>query len=638
MLQRIGDALKGNSWLKYVVLVPLAIIFAAWGAYGIVNLRFGGSDVALRVNGETISLEEMRRTWLNQQAEAQSRSGGELSAALKARLEDEVMESYVRRELIRSRTHSLGYRVSDAELIEARNALPAFQVDGKYSPEAARARLAQAQISPAAFEEDLREGLQGEQVENGIRVSDFLTAQELQRMRSLEDEQRQVRYALLPVDQFAGSAPIDEKEIAAYYAQHQAQFMTPELVHLQYAELKLDQLGAQGTVTDAELRAYYDKNKERYVLPEQRRARHILIQTSASLDDAAARKKAEEVLAKIKAGGDFAALAKQYSNDAGSAEQGGDLGWSGREGMIAPAVGDAVFSMSPNEVRGPVKTQYGYHIIRLDGIQPGKTKTLEEARAEIEAQLKHDHAIDRFGDAQEQIQQRMEQSTPTIDQLAKEFDMQLGEVPEFVRGSGGGALGNSPELQQAVFNDAVLAEHRVGGPVLLGDDRLVVVRVLEHHLPTAKPLADVKDTIVAALRKQRGTRAANEAAQAALAKLNAGASFDDIVRGLKVTAEAPRFVGRADPSIPGEIRAAVFASGKPAKDHPVYRALALGSGAAVLLAVTDVKSVPAAASPQQLAEVRNQAAEAHGTDDAEAYLQELRRTAKVQKNPQAFEQ
>jgi len=637
MLQRLGDALKGKQWLAYAIFGPLVLLFAVWGASGIVNLSFGGSSTALKVNGESVPLEEVRKTWLDQQAKAQSQFGGELPPAVKTRLQDEVLESYVQRELIRARTHKLGYRVSQEQLLQELQSIPAFQVDGHYSPEAARARLMQSGVSEAAFEDDLRQGLQAAQVENGIRISDFLTPRELERMRSLQDEQRQVRYALLPTEQFAGSAPIDEAAIAAYYEKNKTQFMTAESVHLQYAELRLDQIIAQTTVSDADLQAYYDKHKDRYLAPEQRHARHILIQTSKTLDDAGARKLAEEVLAKAKAGADFAQLAKQYSNDSGTAAEGGDLGWSTREGMVAPELAAAVFSMGENEVRGPVKTQFGYHVLKLEGIQAGKVKSLAEVRAEIEPQLKHDQAVDRFGDAQEQIQQKMEQSSPGIEALAKEFGMRLAEVAQFVRGTGGGELGSSPELQQAVFSDAVLAEHRVGGPVLLGESRLVLVKVLEHQLPAAKPLAEVRDTIVAALRKERGAKAADAAAEAAVKKLQGGASLDDVARDLKVSADPARFVGRTDPSIPAAMRSAAFASAKPTPGHPVYRALTLPTGAAVL-AILEVKSQPEAIKPEQLIALKQQAAEQSGAIDARAYLDELRRTAKVEKNPQAFEQ
>jgi peptidyl-prolyl cis-trans isomerase D len=635
MLQKIGDTLKGHTWLTYVLFGALALIFAAWGAYGIANLNFGGSTSAAKVNGQTISIEEVRQAWQQQASQWQQRYGSDIPDPIKARMEDQLLETFVRTALMTQRAHDLGYRVSDSQLLEAVHEEPAFQLDGKYSPEVAKARLQQAGITPEAFEADLRSGLQRAQLGNSIRESEFLTPAELRRVASLENEERQVRYVMLPIDKFAGSAPIDDAAIQAYYEQHKSQFMTAETVHLQYAELKLDQVAAQTQLSDADLHDYYDKNKAHYVLPERRRARHILIQSGK--DDGAALKKAQEVLAKVKAGGDFAALAKQYSQDEGSAGQGGELGWLDRT-TFPGAFADTLFSMSINDIRGPAKSDFGYHIIQLEGIEPEKAKTFDEARTEIESQLRHDRAADRFGDVQEQIQTKLEQASGIgLDALAKEFGMQLGEVPAYVRGAGGGELGASPELQQIAFSDPVLAEHRVGGPVLLGEDRLVLVRALEHHPPAPKPLAEVRDSIIAAIRKDRGTKGAIEAAQAAAKRLVGGASFDEVVGNLGVTAEPAHFTGRNDPSVPAQIRQETFASPKPSPQHPIFRAFPMSTGGAALLAVTDART-DAAANPQLQAASRRQDANQQGDLEAGEYLEQLRLNAKVQKNPQVFEQ
>jgi peptidyl-prolyl cis-trans isomerase D len=634
MLQKIGDTLKNHSWLTYLLFGALILIFAAWGAYGIANLSFGSSTNAAKVNGQTISVEEVRQAWQQQQSQWQQRFGGDIPAPIKTRLEDELLESFVRSTLMTQRTHDLGYRVSDAQLLEAVQQEPEFQLDGKYSPEVAKARMQQAGISPQAFEADMRAALQRAQLGNSIRESEFLTPAELKRIASLENEQRQVRYATLPVDKFAGTAPIDDAAIQAYYGEHKAQFMTPESARVQYAQLKLDQIAAQTQLSDADLHDYYEKNKSRYVLPERRRARQILMQSDK--DDAAALKKAQDVLAKLKAGGDFAALAKQYSEDSGSASQGGELGWLDRT-TFPGAFGDTLFAMSVNDVRGPVKTEFGYDIIQLEGIEPEKAKTFEEARAEIEPQLRHDRAADRFGDAQEQIQTKLEQSSGVDFQaLAKEFQMRIGEVAQYQRGAGGGDLGAAPEVQQVVFSDPVLAEHRIGGPVLVGEDQIVLVRVLEHHPPAPKPVAEVRDSIVVAIRKDRGTKGAIEAAQAAVKRLESGASFDDVMRGLGLTAEPAQFTGRNDPSVSAQIRQEAFASPKPSAGHPIFRAFPLSTGGAALLAVTDART-DGAANPQLQAS-RRQDASQQGDREASAYLEQLRLDAKVQKNPQVLEQ
>src|SRR5205809_632290 len=216
----------------------------------------------------------------------------------------------------------LGYRVSEDALREAVHSEQAFQVGGQYSPEAAKAALAQAGISLQAYEEDLRTSVQRAQLEGGIRASDFLTPLELTRLTDLEDQEREVRYLVLPVDRFKPAAGVDEAAVQAYYQAHQGQYMTPESARLQYAELRLEALAAQQSVSDADLHAAYEKNKSRLDVPEKRHGRHILI---TGKDDAAALAQAQQVLAQAKAGKDFGDLAKQYSQDPGSAKDGGGL-------------------------------------------------------------------------------------------------------------------------------------------------------------------------------------------------------------------------------------------------------------------------------------------------------------------------
>src|ERR1700733_10723416 len=472
MLQKIRDSLQSQRWLAIVVLGALALVFAAWGAYGIVNVNVGVGDYAAKVGSEKLSLQEVREDWMRQQSQWQQRYGAEIPPDIKSKVQDSLLESLIRSLAVTQRAYDLGYRVTTSEIKEAIRNEPAFQIDGQYSPQAARMRLAQAGISLAGFEEQTRGMLERMQLEGPMQASDFLTAREIEQLRALANEEREVRYALLTPGKFQGSAGVDEAAIAAYYASHQARFLTPEWVKLAYGELRLDQLASQVAVTESDLRDYYAKAKDRYVTPEKRRASHILIQIPAGKDgDAIARKKAEDILAQVRAGKDFAALAKQYSQDVGSAAKGGDLGWADRSAYVAPFA-EVVFSSPVKEIKGPVKTQYGYHIIRVEEIQPGTTKTFEQARAEIETQLRRDRAADRFGDLQEKLQRALESPGADFDAIAKEFQLKTGEIEHFLRATGGAPLGTSAELQDAVFSAPVLDEGHIGGPVLLGEDRL----------------------------------------------------------------------------------------------------------------------------------------------------------------------
>jgi peptidyl-prolyl cis-trans isomerase D len=637
MLQKIGDALKGREgtgyrkWITYLFVGVLSFVFAAWGAYGIVNLNFGVSNYAAEANGSKISLEEARSAWLRQQAQWQQRLGGvELPPELRTHLQDQVLEGLIRNALISERTESLGYRVSHAALREAVQSQPAFQIAGQYSPEAAKAALSQAGISLETFEAELRSEARRAQLEDGIGASDFLTATEVARLIALEDQEREVRYLILPAEQFKSAAKVDEAAVQAYYKAHEAQYMTPESARLQYAELRLEALAAQQPLSEEDLHAAYEKNRSRMEVPEKRHARHILI---TGKDDATALALAQQVLAQAKSGKDFAELAKQYSQDPGSAKNGGDLGWADRNSFVAPFA-EALFGMRVGEIKGPVKTQYGYHIIRLDEIQPGKGKSFEEARPELEAQLRRDRATDRFGDIQEQLQSKLGDPGADLAALAQEYKLQQGEL-SFLRGAGAPPFGPAPPLQELVFGDPPLAVGHLGGPVLVGDDRLVIVKVLERRKAQPRPLAEVRDGIVAAITRQQETQAALKAAQDAREKIAAGGSLDTIAQTLKVSADPAHFIGRRDPSVPAQLRDAAFAAPRPA-GHPVLRVVTLADGGAALLAVSAVRTAAAHDAKSQTDRVLEETRR-EGSAEVMAYLEEMRHTADVRKNPKAFE-
>lgn len=634
MLQRIRDSLQAQRWVALTIIALLALVFVAWGAYGFVDLSIGIGNYAAKVDGEKVSMQEAQDAWQRQQAQwAQSFGGAELPEDLRRRLQDQVLESLVVDALINKHTHEMGYRVNDAQLAEQVRRIPEFQVEGRYSPDAARFVLAQSGLSVAEFESSLRRGMRRAQLETAIRTSDFVTPTELQRLQTLQSEQREVRYVVLPAEKFAAQAKIDDAAVEAYYQNNQARFMTTEYVKLAYAEMRLEQLASQVTVSDEELKAAYEKDKDGYVQPEKRHGRHILIEVGN--DDAAARKKAEDLTAEARTGKDFAELARTHSQDAGSASRGGDLGWVERSYFDA-AFADALFSMSEGEIRGPVKSQFGYHVIKLEGIQPGVSRTFEEVRPELEALLRQQKAGERFGDVQEDIQRRLEEQPGiSLDELAKEFNLHTGEVARFERGTGGAPLGSSRDLDEVVFSTAVLDEKRVGGPVGLGEDRIVVVAALDHHKPEPKPLDSVRDEIVTTLRKEQGMQAAAKAVDEARARLDVGTPFDQVAKELGVTAGPAAFIGRDDPSVPAQIRDAVFRSPRPASGKSVNRTVAMPDGSA-LFAITGVRTEPSP-DPDLQERLKQQAAARYGLGDAVAYIDELRRTAKVSKNPKAFE-
>jgi peptidyl-prolyl cis-trans isomerase D len=273
MLQSIRDKLESQKWLTYVVLGLLALIFAAWGAYGLVNFNSSGTTYAAEAGGQKIPVEQARNAWLNQQTVYQQRLGKEIPPQMKAQMQDQILESLIRDSLLNERSKDLGYRVSDADVMRAIREEPAFQIEGQYSADVARERLAMAGITLSAFESELRGREQRDQLMKGIVLSDFQTPAEIQRARALQNEQREIRYAVVAPDKYSASVQVDDAAVDAYYKAHLAQYMSPESVKLQYAELRLDQLAAQVTVSEDDVKAAYEKNKDRYNEPEKRHGR-----------------------------------------------------------------------------------------------------------------------------------------------------------------------------------------------------------------------------------------------------------------------------------------------------------------------------------------------------------------------------
>ncbi len=633
MLQKLTDTIESHKWLWYTILGALALVFAAWGAYGIVNLNFGGASWAAKANGQTISLQEAHNAWLNEQGQIQQQFGGNLSSDLRKRLQDQVLEGLIREVLISQRTEQLGYRVGQGDLIAAIRSEPAFQVAGKYSPEAAADVLAEHNISLPQFKSDLESDLRREQLVAGIRSSDFLTPPELARAQALENQQRQVQYALFPASQYTSDAPISPAAIEVYYKAHQAEYRVPESVDLRYGELTLEQVAATVQVSDADLQAAYQKHLSQFVVPERREASHILIQFGK--DPQAALAKAERILKLAQSGQNFAALARKYSQDPGSARNGGSLGWVGRNGFVKPFA-DALYAIKKvGDIVGPIKTQYGYHIIRLDGIEPGHTKTLQEAKPELIAELRHSAAANRFGDIEDHLQNQVQEPNASLTGIAKTFNLTTGEVAQFVRGSGGAPLGVAQPIQNLVFGSGAIAPGTLGGPVILDNDKMVIVKLVAHHGPQVKPLSEVRDSIVAVLTQQRENEAALAAAQAARAKLLAGVPFDQVAQALKLKVDPGKFIGRADPSVPAEVSAIAFSAAKP-EHGPVYVARVLSGGGAALVAVTAVRSAQTQNPILSRALAQQQIAR-DSSGDVEAYLAQMRATAKVTKNPSAFQ-
>jgi peptidyl-prolyl cis-trans isomerase D len=291
--------------------------------------------------------------------------------------------------------------------------------------------------------------------------------------------------------------------------------------------------------------------------------------------------------------------------------------------------------MKVGDIAGPVKSQFGYHLIKLEEIQAGEAKPFESVKTELDSQYRQDKSAELFGDRQEQITALLEKGDNDLDKMAQSLGLTRGSIPQFLRGGGAEPLGSSSDLQQVVFDDATLNQGKIGGPVALGEDRLVLVKVTQHHKAEVKPLPDVREEIVTLLKQERGVAAAKAAAAGLITKLQAGEKIESLASGLKITAEPARFVSRGDPSIPAALRTAVFEAPRPAAS-PVVKTATLDDGSTAVFIVTRTR-VGDSSNPQLVQQQNATLVQRSAQGDVAAYVSEAKRKAKIVKNPKVFE-
>jgi peptidyl-prolyl cis-trans isomerase D len=631
MLQSIHDKLKG--WLAYVVLGAIGLVFVFWG----INWTLSAPNYAAKVNGTEISSNEVRQSYQQQLAQVERQTNAPLDEAMRNEIKRRVLEDYVNSEALVTRADKLGYRVSDDDLLAEMARIPAFQVDGKFDKAHALAILNAQGRSVSEIEGMFRRDVKLRQLDMALSVSSFATPTELKEFRTLVRQQRELAWMTLAASKYAADAVPDEAAVKAYYDAHKSEYMTPETVNLRYVELSLADLSSKVSVDDAQLKAYYDEQKaktpERFSQAEQRRVSHILLAVNDPKEDAAVKAKADGILKRAQAGEDFSKLAKEFSQDPGSANQGGDLGWSERKIFVGPFA-DAAFSMKVDEIKGPVKTQFGYHILKLVGIQPPSVKTFDAVKAELQTEYQRNEAERLFNNAQDQLADAALQNATDIEVVAKKAGLAVQEIANFSRRDGGGALGKVPAVIEAAFSPDVL-DGRLSPIVEVEKGRGVVLKATDHKVPQQKPLEAVRTEVVAAWKKERGVELAQVAAAEAVKRLNAGESLEAVAKSLAVPLQAPKFISRSDRDLPSEVGTALFSAPKPGQ-KPIYENVALANGDAAVLAFSAVREDPNAAAVKDT-DMRRQYAGRIASGEAQSYAAAARADADVTLNPKAID-
>ena len=616
------------------VKVVLGIIGVVFGGFFGIQQYFNprSETYVAKVNGHEISQDEFRDRYNNYRAQMQRMMGAQFDAQAfdTPERKRELLDQLINEQLLLQANEQLGAVVPVSAVREEIMGIPAFQVDGKFSAEQYRMLLAAQHKSAGEFQQSVSQDIALRQLTGQIALSSLVTESDVNEYLRLRDQTRDFWFVKLPKPD-AGT-PIAEADIAAYYKAHGNDFMTPEEVSLDYVELDASKMQAEAKPDDAALKQMYDQEKAKFVSPEQREASHILIAVGKNADAAAQRvalAKAEAIEKELKAGKDFATLAKADSDDLGSKAQGGDLGWL-EKGVTDPAFESALFAMKKGDVSEPVKSADGYHIIWLRDVKPQAVRSFDEVKTELAKKYVDEQRDHAFSDISGKLTDAIYQDPTSLTPAAKALGLSVQKTALFSR-SGGAGIAANPAVVKAAFSNNVLAEGNTSDPIELGANHIVVVRVDQHVKPEPKPLDAVREQIRAMLVEQQIAKAAKERADTLFARLQKGEPLDKVAADLKLAPVEEKGIGRNAANLEKPLVDAVFALPPPAAGKTEPGLVALNGDVYALFQLDAVKDGdPSKLDARTREAALNQLRQGLGYEAVRGFVDSLRKAAKVE--------
>ena len=625
MLERIREGSQGKTAKFILTLVILSFALAGIGSY----LGQPTEQPVATVNGKEISQLEFARAYETERNRMEQQFGEYFSQissdpAYVARMRQSVMDSLVKQELQLQLAHELGLRVSDEAIKEEIRKVPAFQVAGQFNNDRYLQVIRQMNYQPDDFRDYLRNEMTLNQLRTALIGTDFTLDSEVTAVLKLQSQNRDIESVTISAENFKAEVTVTDDEVADYYQLNQNQFMAPEMIALDYIELKASDLALAEPVTDAEVAARYEENKALYLEPERRRVAHILIENLE--DDDAAKEKADSILVELKEGADFAELAKEKSDDLVSAEIGGDLEWIDRD-MMEPAFEEAAFALAAKgDVSEVVKTEFGYHIIKLTDFVPEQVKTLDEMSSEIKAQLENDKRLNQFYDIQTQVADLAFQVSDSLQDAAEVAGVEVKSTELFSRETAPAPL-NNPDVLSTAFSIEIIEDGVNSELIEIADEHIVFVRSKEHKAAAVKPLEEVSAGIKATIESNKASDLAKAKATELFASLNAGTSLADIAVQANTEVVSNESLTRQSFQPSYEVVQAVFKMPTPAEGEKTTQQVTLANGDVSLVSLTKVYDGPAVELNEQVREgVTRQKVTQHFTD----FLNSLEKNADVE--------
>ncbi len=585
MLQFIRNNTKGV--LAWIVVGLLIIPFALWG----VNEYFygGAGDVVVaKVGDREIQSREFQSLYQRELAIRRQVAGGGFDPSDPS-IRRDVLDRLINAEVMSQTAFNAGFRVSDERVGQQIRAMREFQTDGRFDPELYDRLLRVSGLSRAMFEENVRRDLMIEQLVLGIAETAALTDHELERWLRLSEQRRRFGYMVLEASGYLDRVEIEDEDISRYYRENLDRFEVPERARAEYVELSLGGLREQVHVDEQTLRRLYDERAGMYSVGEERRVRHILIGLDEGADAesaALAHETAMELHDRIAQGESFESLARDYSEDSGSAAEGGDLGFITR-GMMPGSFEDAVFALAEGELSDPVQSSFGLHLIRIDSIRPGSVRSFDELRDQLANDYRSGRADEQFFELTEMLADMTFEHPDTLAIAAEELGLEIRETEYFSRDRGEGIAGEN-DFRQTAFSNDVLEAGNNSPLVELGQDRVVVLRIRDRLPASHLPLEEVRSLISRELRAARAARLAAEEGRRLVERVAQGEAIADLAAEHGLAWHSGVLADRNDVSLSFDLLGAVFAMRQPTGDGPRIEGAELPGGDFAVVALQEV--------------------------------------------------
>ena len=559
---------------KRVVQVILGLAVLPFLFWGVESYRDGSEGFVAIVEGEEISRREYEQALRDHHERMRAMLGANFDSAMLDTFEvkNSVLERLIQQRLLQHEAMNNGFTVLDSQLVKTIREVPAFQRDNKFSKQQYEDLLRAQGLTPVIFESRVRQELLLQQLLDGYSEIVFAPKTVVEKVRYLSEVQREISQSRIAPEQFLPAMTPEDAEVDNYYEQHQTDFTLPERAKIEYLVLSLEAVANHETVNDDAISHYFQEHQEEFIQPEERKASHILISVAADAPDderQAVIAKAEKVLEQVRQDPDqFAEIAKEHSDDPGSATQGGDLGYFGR-GVMVKSFEDKIFSMQPNEISDLVETDFGFHIIKLTDIKQEIRPSLADVREQIEKKLKLEAVSNVFGEIAEDFSNMVYEQGESLQLAAEKFELTIQKSDWITRNSAQPSILSNERLLSAVFSEDSVANRRNTEAIEVQPDTFVAARIVEYKPATKQSLELVKDQIVEKLKKQMAEKKAIEEGQAMLARLQRVEDLDNVVwsepqlisylqsRGLDIetmrvisrteTRDFPAYTGAIDP-------------------------------------------------------------------------------------------